>query len=68
MTAHWSKKHDPLWSIKDMLKTNKNVLSHPRRCKHVMTFKAKMQFERKVANTCVIRSVKLHLMYNNCMI
>ena len=31
VTAHWSKKLDPYWSIEDM-KTNKSILSHPRRC------------------------------------
>ena len=27
MTAHWSKKLDPNWSIKDMMKTNKSIPS-----------------------------------------
>ena len=33
MTAHWSKKLDPYWSIEDMMKTNKSILSHPCHCK-----------------------------------
>ena len=28
-----SLKLDPYWSIEDMMKTNKRILSHPRRCK-----------------------------------
>ena len=27
MTAHWSKKLDPYWSIEDMMKTNKSILA-----------------------------------------
>ena len=33
MTAHWFQKLDPYWSIRDMMKTNKGILSHARRCK-----------------------------------
>ena len=33
ITAHWSKKLDPYWSVEDMMKTNKSILSHPRRSK-----------------------------------
>ena len=33
ITAHSSKKLDPDWSIGDMMKTNRGILSHARRCK-----------------------------------
>ena len=33
MTAHWTNKLDPYWSIQDIMKTNKRILSHPRCCK-----------------------------------
>ena len=32
MTAHWTKKLDPYWFIGDILKTNKGIFSHDRRC------------------------------------
>ena len=60
MTAHWSKKLDPYWSIEDMMKTNKHIFSHRRRCKE---FKYKMLChlaQKMQTKACVIGSVELH--------
>ena len=32
LSALWSKKLDLYWSIEDIMKTNKSILLHPRRC------------------------------------
>ena len=53
-TTHWSKKLDPYWSIGDMMKTNKGILSHARRCKllkHSRLCHSKQKMQTKIANS-----------------
>ena len=64
MTAYWSKKSkklDPYWSIEDMMKTNKGILSHLTVVNNLNTECYGIQIKKmktKVANS--FGSVKLH--------
>ena len=54
MTAHWCKKLDPYWSIGDVMKTNKGILSHASCCKKLIysvLCHSKQKIQTKIANS-----------------
>ena len=57
MTAQWSEKLDPYWSIGDMMKTNNSILSQITLIQNVISLK-KYKQTKQIA--CVNRSVELH--------
>ena len=64
MTAHWSKKLDPYWSIEGMIKTNKRIPSQPRRCKQFNTecyVVQKQEMQSKLANSVCYRICRITL-------